>query len=247
MMIVDRWVRRDYLRLHVLETAPEAADPRMTPLVIVPGTAESAEDYADLIELLAPRRCVAISLRGRGQSSAPQGGYTLADHVGDVAAVIEALKLPRPALYGFSRGVAYTLAYAASFPRRPAGLILGDYPAEHRPLELAWIEHFARSRSRGVPVAQKVSPHVIEGLQREADAISLWEALPGIPCPVLILRGGQPGTRLSLEDAQAYVEALPDARVVRLEDSGHALWKPDLGRFVLALAAFLDRLDGQRR
>ncbi|MDT8280750.1 MAG: hypothetical protein RQ806_09430, partial [Erythrobacter sp.] len=45
-----------------------AALGRGLPLVIIHDTAESAEDYSELMLALAPRPCFALSLRGRGQS-----------------------------------------------------------------------------------------------------------------------------------------------------------------------------------
>ncbi len=245
MPLWEGWVQNWEVRLHYLTNAPVALG-ELSPLVIVPGTAEAAEDYADLLEALAPRRCLALSLRGRGQSGSPQRGYTLIDHTTDVEALVNALDLPPFCLMGYSRGVAYALAYAARQPARLAGLILGDYPAHHPAMSPEWIAHFLESTCRGIPVSERLMPHVAEGLQREAEDIPLWDYLPGITCPVLILRGGQPGSRLSVEATERYLELLPDARVVRLEDSGHALWEPDYGLYVVTIGGFLERLDAER-
>ena len=46
-----------------------------------------SSDLAPEIAALAPRRCVAISLRGRGESDAPETGYSLAEQASDITAV----------------------------------------------------------------------------------------------------------------------------------------------------------------
>jgi len=237
-------VRNGHVALHFLSGVPSLAEGQGTPLLIVPGMAEAAEDYADLLQTLAPRPCFALSLRGRGQSSAPAHGYTLADHAGDVEALVAALDPPPFCLMGYGYGVAYALAYAARCPDRLAGLIVGDYPARYPALPPGWTEDFLASTWRSLPVSERMMRHVAEGLQREAEEIALWEALPAITCPALILYGGQPGAGLALPDVERYLTLLPDARVRRFPESGSCLWEPDYGQVVLAIGAFLRRLDG---
>ncbi len=245
MPLWQGWARNEHVPLHFLTNIPDEAIPAAAgvPLVIVPGTAEAAEDYADLLEALAPRRCLALSLRGRGQSGSPRTRYTLADHAADIAALVDALVLPPFCLMGYSRGVAYALAYAVRCPDRLAGLIVGDYPARHPAVTPEWVERFAATTCRGIPVSERLMPHVLEGLQREGEDIPLWELLPAIPCPVLIQRGGRAGSLLPLEAVEMYLERLPNARVVRLEESGHALWEPDYGQYLVSIGGFLERLD----
>ena len=245
MAVYEGRVRNGFVRLHYLDSAPDAPSETGHPLLIIPGTAEAAEDYLDLMEALAPRRCIALSLRGRGQSSAPRHGYTLEDHVTDIEALTDALKLPPFCLMGYSRGVTYALGYAVRNPRTLAGLIIGDYPAHHPALPPEWVEQFMESTCRGVPVTERMMPYVLEGLQREGADVPLWDYLPRLTCPVLILRGGQPGSLLSTRATERYLDLLPDARVVRFEDTGHRLWEPDFGRYVVTLGGFLQRIDAE--
>ena len=249
MTIAQGWVHNGEIRLHFLDSDRHGLD-KGVPLLIVPGTAEAAEDYRDLLDMLLPRRAIVLSLRGRGSSASPRSGYGFWEVVSDIQAVIEALDLRRFALYAFSSGVPLAIGAASRClsvhaPGRVAGLIVGDYPAQARAYPPAWVEKFLASTSRGVPVSEKLMRHVVLGIQRESDDIPLWDLLPGITCPVLILRGGAKGSLLPVEAVQKYLERLPDARVIRFEDSGHALWEPDYGRFVLTLAQFLTRLDNR--
>lgn len=248
MPLWQGWVHNGDLPLHYLTNLPNEpmAGAAGVPLVIVPGFAEAAEDYADLLEALAPRRSLALSLRGRGQSGSPRAGYTLADHAADIAALVDGLALPPPCLLGTSRGVTYALAYAGQHPDRLAGLILGDYPAFHPALTTEWIARFQETTCRGIPVSQRLMPHVLAGLQQDGAEVALWDALPAIACPVLILRGGKRGSRLPLDAVEMYLHRLPNARVVRLEESGHALWEPDFGQYVVSIGDFLERLDSAK-
>jgi pimeloyl-ACP methyl ester carboxylesterase len=231
------------IKLHFMVNVPELQAGAGTPLVIVPDVAESAEDYADLLEALAPRPAFALSLRGRGQSSAPQEGYTLDHHASDVAALLHALDLPPVCLMGYARGVPYALSVAAAFPERVAGLIVADYPAQHDAVPRGWITDLLESVWRGVPVSERLMPFVAEGIQREGEDIPLWDLLPAIACPTLIMYGGMPGARLSLPDVERYLQALPNARALRFTESDHRLWLPDPGRYLVAVGDFLARVD----
>jgi pimeloyl-ACP methyl ester carboxylesterase len=239
----EGFVRNEYIKLHFMANVPDPAAGSGVPLVIVPGTAEAAEDYLDLLEALAPRPCFALSLRGRGQSSSPHRGYTLEDHVRDIEALVGTLNLPPFCLMGYSRGVAYSVGYAALHSDRLAGLIVGDYPARHPAVTPAWTEDFLNATCRGMLVSERMIRHVVEGLQREGAQVSLWEALDLITCPALIMYGARRGARLPLAEVERYLQLLPDARVVRFEESGHRLWEPDLGHYVVTIGGFLQRLD----
>lgn len=243
MPIWEGQARNGYVKLHFMTNVPSLEAGEGTPLVIVPGTAESAEDYADLMESLTPRPCFAVSLRGRGQSGSPMQGYTLEDHVRDIEALVAMLDLPPFCLMGYSRGVAYAIGYAALHPEHMAGLIIGDYPAHHPATDTGWVEDFLLSACRGMQVSERMMRHVVEGLQRDGQDVPLWEALDLIRCPALIMYGARQGARLALPEVERYLQLLPDARVVRFEDSGHRLWEPDLGRYIVAIGQFLQRLD----
>ena len=71
---------------------------------------------------------VMVDARGHGRSAAPEQGYGSADHANDLAGVIRALGLKRPAVLGHSMGAASTLALAGLYPDLPRAILLEDPP-----------------------------------------------------------------------------------------------------------------------
>jgi N-formylmaleamate deformylase len=66
--------------------------------------------------------------RGHGLSDAPATGYTSAHHAADLAGLIRALALERPAVGGHSMGAATTLRLVADYPELASCAILEDPP-----------------------------------------------------------------------------------------------------------------------
>jgi pimeloyl-ACP methyl ester carboxylesterase len=76
-------------------------------------------------------RCVALDLRGHGESDKPHdpAAYAREAMAGDVMALIDHLDLGRVDLMGYSMGSYLSLAVAAAHPERVANLILGGVGA----------------------------------------------------------------------------------------------------------------------
>ena len=66
----------------------------------------------------------------------------------------------------------------------------------------------------------------------------LWVNLPGIKCPVLIVRGSETDT-LALETAEKMVEVLPAGRLVHVEEAAHMVFEDNPVGFIQALHEFL--------
>lgn len=236
MVTHDGWAVNLDVRIHYLDSDP-AGTTKIVSIVFVPDTLGAAEDYQDVIKLLAPRRCIAVSLRGRGKSDAPETGYGFADHVGDLEAVIEKTGLRDFCLMGYARGVPPTIEYAARYPERLCGLILADYPAHMPPYPANWAERMLAA------IPEWSRPHVVHAVQRESEAVDLWTRLGRVECPVLVLRGGQKGSQLSVQDSTRYLQGLRNALVAVFEEAGHRLWEPSMERYINTLRAFLTQLD----
>ncbi len=238
--IAEGWADYLGLRLHYLDSSA-GSDPTLTPLVIVPGALGSAEDFHAEIGALAPRRVIAMSLRGRGQSDAPRSGYGFVDQVRDVEAVIDASGALDFCLMGYSLGVAYALGYAILHPSRPAGLIVADYPARYPRLPDEW-----KQRSL-VAKRDRIKPHVIEAMQHDSAELSLVDDLDAITGPVLLMRGDQPDSMLKPDDVDDYLAHLEQAIAVAFPGSGHHLNEPDPERYLRTLKLFLETLDAHMR
>lgn len=234
-MIFDSWSLNGGVRLHYLDNASRVE--AGLPLVIVPGLRGSADDFQPMLESFAPRRALAVSLRGRGLSDIPEAGYTFQDHVDDLTAVVEQTGLTKFCLFGHSLGVVYALGFALQYPEMVSGLILGGYPAQYPAISADWVMRVMMRKSTEMPITAAL------GVQHDSAAISLWERLSEIHCPILVMRGGKETSKLKADAAEKYLESAPHAELVTFEDSGHRLWVPDFDRFITTLNRFLRHVD----
>lgn len=241
MEINNFWVDNNGTNIHFIDSNFETKQD--LPFVIVPGLSETAEDYIPLLKALAPRRCIAITLRGRGSSDSPLNGYTLEDHISDIDAVIKHLGLNEIILMGFSRGASYTLGYALTHLDTIKGLILGDSPASHSQLRPEWVEFFsALPPWRGKSLSERMKTHAINGLQKDSKYVEFWDELNSIKCPVLVIRGGKQGSSLSIADGEKYLEKIPHANLVVFEESDHNIFEPNFEKFVNTVELFFNSI-----
>ena len=107
------------------------------PVLFVHSYAGSAAHWrAQLTHLRPHRRCVAIDLRGHGQSDAPaDSDYSMPALAKDIAAVADGLSLSRFVLVGHSMGGAAAAAYVGEQPGRVAGLVLAGSPGKSDPAQ----------------------------------------------------------------------------------------------------------------
>jgi pimeloyl-ACP methyl ester carboxylesterase len=95
------------------------------PVVLLHGYAETSHMWLPLIEELADKHTViAPDLRGFGQSSAPEDGYTKAAMAQDIHALVKSLKYDRIRLVGHDIGLMVAYAYAAQYPDDVDRLVL---------------------------------------------------------------------------------------------------------------------------
>jgi pimeloyl-ACP methyl ester carboxylesterase len=98
------------------------------PVVFVHGLAgDRAVWAAQLAHLRGSRRAVALDLHGMGESApSAAADYSIGSFAGDVAAVVEGLRLGRVVLVGHSMGGHVIAAVAAAHPAMVAGLLFDD-------------------------------------------------------------------------------------------------------------------------
>ena len=95
------------------------------PIVLLHGFAETSHMWRPLIaELSARHTVIAPDLRGFGQSSTPEDGYTKAAMARDIYALMQSLDHRRIRLVGHDIGLMVAYAYAAQFPDQVERLVL---------------------------------------------------------------------------------------------------------------------------
>jgi len=99
------------------------------PVVLLHGFGETGDMWAPLAAKLAPDHTVIVpDLRGMGRSSHPVGGYDKKTQAGDVAGVLDALKVDRVELVTHDIGNMVGYAFAAEQPQRVTKFALLDAP-----------------------------------------------------------------------------------------------------------------------
>ena len=236
-MVQDRWARSEEVNIHYLDS--EGKNTReTTPVFYVPGAMGCAEQFSDEMDVLSNRRCISISLRGRGKSEAPTSGYSFEHHVSDIATVVKQSGINNFCLMAHSIGVPMALKYIIDNPSKVKGLILCDYPARYPKLTKSWVENVV---SKGL--LRREREYVATEMMNDSDEISLRDHLQQIRCPVLVMRGGTNQALLNENEAQIYKENLENVAVVTFLESGHELWVPDYNRFMEIINGFLNLLD----
>ena len=112
--MTDEWQAGDVAAngIHLHYTRTGGAKP---PVVLAHGVTDDGLCWSRVAEALAPRYdVIMVDARGHGRSQAPEQDYRLAAQAADMAAVIAALGLVRPAILGHSLGAAMALVLARS-------------------------------------------------------------------------------------------------------------------------------------
>src|SRR5258708_2653229 len=122
-----------------------------TPLVLINSLGSDLSVWEPLLPHLGQRwRVIRYDQRGQGQSETPPRPYQLRDHAGDLAALLEQLKIERPVLLGLSVGGLSAMDYASQFPAGARALVLCDTAPRISSAE-GWTERMDGIRARGLP------------------------------------------------------------------------------------------------
>ena len=92
-------------------------------------------------------------------------------------------------------------------------------------------------RRAHLEVRQGASGH--DAVAGRPETVDLWEPLPRIRCPTLIVRGAESDI-LSPEIAKRMLEALPDGRLVEVAGAGHTVPGDQPDAFARAVRAFIE-------
>ncbi len=199
---------------------------RGIPVVLVPGMSNSAKDYVDnvaLVDALGDRTLIAISIRGRGQSSSPEVGWTVAAQASDIAAVVDREHLARYHLVGHSMGVGYALYHALAHRDAVASFTAADYA----PGLAALAEEFVQF-IEGRPERPGFDRHIARRMFVEQPG-EYAPNFAGFTVPTLAILSTE-GSAPSVEDM--WKTGMPTARVVWIEHD-HDTFTSAAGRALL--------------
>jgi len=132
-MYTDEWLHLNGVWLHYQDWP--ARDPsRAETVLLLHGLTQQSHAFDAVAARFAPRhRCLALDLRGRGESSWAPGTYTIPRYVADVLALLDAFGLEAVHLLGTSLGGLVGLSLAAAAPGRLRSLALNDIGPEIDP------------------------------------------------------------------------------------------------------------------
>jgi N-formylmaleamate deformylase len=205
-------------------------------------------------------------MRGHGYSDKPEWGYSLVDYGRDMAGLIEALGLGRPAVLGHSMGGRIAFQLAANHPEVVGRAISVDPPVSgpgrrRYPTTLESILTLRQRVEAGdtAAVKERMPYHTPDELAARAKHIlryslnavqeswfgfhleDIYPLVPRITMPVAFMYADQ-GVILE-EEARELARLNPAMRTIRIERSGHGVpWEnwPDFSR---AVNEFLDETE----
>ncbi len=222
-------VQANGLRLHYTRTGGDKP-----PLVLAHGFSDDGLCWTPVARALeGDYDVIMVDARGHGQSQPAQQDYSDVDLGHDLAGVISALGLRRPAVLGHSMGAATALALAGAHPELPGVILLEDPPARWivqsaaGPADQAWQARMhdwitglqAKTREELIAAQRAETPSWSEDelgpwadsklrlsltvLQRGAPPVTNWPTLVSGITCPVLLITADPAKRAIVTDAEA--------------------------------------------
>lgn len=201
-------------------------------------------------------------MRGHGQSDSPEdpAAYSEALTVDDMAAILDHCGFERAVIGGLSLGGYMSMAFAATYPERVAGLMLFDTGPGYKndktreDWNISALRQAKEFEKKGLDALGK-SEEMQLGGHKSASGLALAargmlaqknarviNSLPYIAVPTLVLAGAKDKPFLAGTDYMA--RKIPDARKVIIPDAGHAANIHQPAAFNEAMDEFLTRIYG---
>ncbi|MEH6468765.1 MAG: alpha/beta hydrolase [Porticoccus sp.] len=219
------------------------------PLLFLHGLGVSRADWAPQIKYFSKNfRTIAPDFRGHGESAAPDTEYNIPIHAADVIALMDALELDSAHVVGLSMGGMVAFQLAVDAPSRLRSMtIVNSGPAlpndTFAAKKMLWTRlmliHLFGMKRFGRQVAENMfasegHDDLVEALAtqiasnpkkiylRNLKSLFGWGVLPqlaAIDTPTLMLTGDQDYSPVAIK--QAIVDAMQNAKLVVVENSGH--------------------------
>lgn len=215
-------------------------------------------------------RCIALDLRGHGESERSPHGYGSEQTADDIAATAELLGLKKVVVVAHSFGGIGGITWAARRPSEIAGLVIVDVGPELQNEATASINDSIKSRPTFADL-EELESYVGGGSAVDSMAANLeWrddgrlgfkydesqfdparlhlaqgdemrDLARRIDCPTTILRGSRSKV-LSDEGAAELAGVIPGATWTRVDDAGHTIQSSNPVGLAAAVTAFLAEL-----
>lgn len=240
-----------------------------TPLLFVHGLGSSGRDWeAQTAAFAKDYFVIAADLRGHGRSGDPPGPYRIADFAQDLVRLLDHLGCGPAHVVGISLGGGIAFQLAVDAPARVKSLVIVNSAPEM--ILRTLLQKFAIWQRRklmkwlGLPrfgqlLSKKLFPDPAQARERETFATrfagnrvrpytdtlnalvgwSISAQLGAIHMPTLILAADQDYTPVAFK--QAYTAQLPNAELVVIPDSRHAMPMERPQAFNRVLADFLSK------
>jgi len=242
------------------------------PLLFIHGLGSSTLDWFEQVDHFENAyRVLRMDLRGHGRSGKGEGPYHMAQFARDVAVLLRKLDAAPAHVVGLSMGGMVALQLAADAPRLVRSLVVTNSVADAELQTWADV-WFYLSRRTAVQVLgmRQVGKRIADrlfvkpsqaALRRQfverwakndkqaylwsIDAImgwSVWERLPRIPAPTLLVAAEHDYTPVS--EKNRIVAEMPRAELAVVENARHALPVEKPEAFNEIVEGFLGRVDG---
>jgi pimeloyl-ACP methyl ester carboxylesterase/tetratricopeptide (TPR) repeat protein len=245
----------------------EQGDPAGVPVVLLHGVTDSWRSFEPMLPYL-PRslHAFAITQRGHGESSRPQGAYRFEDFAGDVRLFIDAVGLERAVIVGHSMGSGVAQRFAADYPERTLGVVLaGSFATLHTnlavrelwddavsmladPVDPGFVLAFQQSTiARPIDSSQldvfvkeslKVPAHVWRATFAHFIETDVSGVARRVAAPTLVVWGERDAI-VGRQDQETLAAAIHGSRLLVYADVGHTPQWETPARFASDLLAFI--------
>jgi len=235
----DGYVTANGVRLHYWRTG----DGSKPPLVLCHGFSDNGLCWTPLARALeADYDIIMYDARGHGLSDAPTTGYADGDRAADLAGLVQALGLKKPAVLGHSMGASTAAVAAALYPDLFSKVLLEEKRMSREALIAQLREHSPGWQEAELgPWAiskQQLSPNVLNRLWLKPRP---WrEVVAAITAPTLLITANnEKGGIVTPEIAAEAQELNPKIKVVHVPDVGHNIRREAFDTYVAAVREFL--------
>lgn len=240
------------------------------PVLLLHGLGSRGEDWAFQVpEFSRSFQVITADMRGHGRTAKPPGPYSLPQMAADVVGLLDGLGIESTHIVGLSMGGMIAFQIAVDHPERVRSMVIvNSGPALVPRTAAEWLKvkqrlilarmfgpaqtgKFLSTRLFPKPDQSALRDRLIElWAENDKDAYlasihalvgwSVLERIPEIGCPVLVISGDRDYTPLSRK--AEYTALIPDARLVVIEDSGHATPIDQPDKFNACVLEFLNRI-----